>query len=396
MKLPNDSIGISDLRDWAECPRRMSFQMQRHELGEDPPEAAVNPNVRYGKAIHDAIEYVEKTDCSNEEAIQYLLSNGHRWLDIETIEEIKEDLDEYRKREPLGVRTVLVETEIRVPLMIHDGTQVYYRAKIDRLYESLSEPGRFFLRDYKSSRWPKTQAEVDNDVQMSSYDWAVREYLPEVEDLEITYDQLKFGEITTRRNDDDRRRIEEYLRMAAIAVLEDDEFGPDGLLVPSFNNWCPYCPIMESCAVVPQLTRYAQAEIGKIATTEKRGRSTVVELDGDLFDVYVSQLEDVSTAKGVLERFEKTVKARLKEMPLSERESYGYALRTRNVDVFSPDAMRAAHRLLGDDEFYRIVSMSKEAVTRAVGADQDKLNLILGMADRRPGSRFVQKKRTKK
>lgn len=403
MKLPKNSIGVSDLKDWQECPRRMSFQMQRHEAGEDPPEAAVNPNVRYGKAIHDAIEHVEKTDCTNEEAVQYLMSNGHRWLDPEVIQEIKEDLDIYREREPLGVRTVMAEGEIRVPLLVHpvdDGTgnkvptQIYYRAKIDRLYESLARPGVFYMRDYKSSRWPRTKKEIDEDKQMSSYDWSVREFFPEIEELWITYDQLKYGEIETSRNDNDRQWIVEWLRMAVIAVLDDEEYGPDGLLVPEFNNWCPYCPIAMSCAVVPKLTRYAQAEIAKLAPSEKSGRSTIVQLDEDLFDVYVDQLEDVSTAKAVLERFEKAIKARLMELPLHEREAYGYTLRSRNVDVFSNEALAAAHRLLGD-KFYEVATVSKTALERATGSDRDKLNLIVGMADRRPGSRFVARKSKK-
>jgi hypothetical protein len=51
-------------------------------------------------------------------------------------------------------------------------------------------------------------------------------------------------------------------------------------------------------------------------------------------------------------------------------------------------ALRAAHRLLGDG-FYDVVSMSKEALTRATGSDEAKLKLIVGMADRRPGNPFV-------
>lgn len=395
MELPDDSIGISDLKDWQECPRRMSFKVQRFTEEGAPPEAEGNPTTRYGTAIHDAIEFVERTDCTNDDAVQHLLSNGHRWIDPEVAADIRADLDVYRERDPLGVRTVMVEGDIRVPIQgirTSDGREVYYRAKIDRLYEYLDRPGHFLLRDYKSSRWPKTKAEVDDDKQMTAYDWALHEFMPEIEHLDIEYDQLNFGVIPTSRTDDERLNFEVWLRQAVVAVLDDDEVGPDGLLVPSFNQWCPYCPIKMSCAVVPRLTQYAQAEIAKLAPSRKEGRKSVVDLDPDLFDVYVAALDEVATARGVLESFEKAVKARLKDMPLDERAKYGYALQTRTLDVFSPEALGAIHRLLGDAEFYRLVSLSKEAVTRAVGSDETKLKLIVGMADKRSGSPFVKKK----
>lgn len=394
MKLPKDSIGVSDIQDWAECPRRMSFQMQRHELGKDPPEAAVNPNVRYGSALHDAVEVIENADVSDDQAIQHLMSNGHRWLTPDVIEELKADLRVYREREPLGVRTVMNETEIRVPLMKHNGVQIFYRARIDRLYESLTTPGLFFHRDYKGSNWPKSQAEVDEDKQMSAYNWSLHEYLPEIETLVQIYDQLHFGEIETSRTEAQRQATFEWLKMAAVAILEDEEYGPDGLLVPEFNRWCAYCPIMESCAVVPELTNYALAEIAKLAPERKVGRKTTIDLDDSLFDVYVEQLRKASAARGVLDKFEKAVKERLRELPLHEREQYGYTLRTRSLDVFSAEALRAAHNVLGDDEFYRLVTLSKQAVTAAVGEDKAKLDLILGMADRVPSRPFVVEKRT--
>lgn len=391
MDLPNDSIGVSDLIDWQECARRMSYKMKRWG-GKEPPEAAVNPTKLYGAAIHDAIDHMEKTACTPEEAVQHIMSNGHRWIDPEVISELIADLETHLGRDdPLDWQLVMNETEIRVPLMIHKGKQIYYRAKVDRLYRHRTIPGLYWLRDTKSTRWERNQKDVDEDKQMSAYDWSLRDYMPEIEQLRITYDQLRFGEVHSSRTDDDRRKIVRWLKMSATAVLDDEDYGPDDLLVPEFNNWCPYCPIMLGCPVVPNLTNYARAEIARIAPDVKEGRTVRADLDPDLFDVYVEQLPSVITAKGVLERFEKAVKARLMELPSAEREAYGFATTARNRDVFSAEALRAAHRLLGDS-FYEVVSMSKEAVARAAGSDKDKLNLIIGMADRRPGNSFVVRK----
>jgi hypothetical protein len=291
MELPNDSIGVSDLKGWQECPRRMSYQMKRWTEEGEPPESHANPHTRYGTAVHDGIQFMEETDAAPEEVVQFLMSNGHRWIDPQVSDELIADLEEHRNRdEPLEWRLLWNEREIRVPLVVHEGVRIFYRARIDRLYQHREWPGRYRLRDTKTSRWMRTKDDVDRDEQMSAYDWAVREYLPEVEELEIVYDQLRFGEVTSRRSDDDRRKIKRWLQMGAIAVLDDDEYGPDGLLVPEFNQFCAYCPILTGCSVVPMLTNYAQAEIARLAPEVKDGRTLRPQLDPDVFDVYVDQL----------------------------------------------------------------------------------------------------------
>src|SRR3954452_3962161 len=75
MELPNDSIGVSDLKGWQECPRRMSYEMKRH-TGVELPEARANPHTRYGTAVHDGIQHMEDTQAAPEEVVQFLISDG--------------------------------------------------------------------------------------------------------------------------------------------------------------------------------------------------------------------------------------------------------------------------------------------------------------------------------
>lgn len=380
MRLPNDEIGISDILSWQDCARRMSFQMARHVKGQEPPESHLTVTTRYGTAFHDGVEYIEREDASDEQAIQRLVSNGHRWLTPEDIEHLKRDFGVYRTREPLGVRTVWNEQEIRVPLFVHEGRQIYFRARIDRLYESLSTPGLFFHRDYKSSAWPKTQDEVDADPQMESYAWVIREYLPEVDRLVQTYDQLQYGELDIKEKTEEallRRR--DWLVLAVTAIIEDEDTGPDGLLVPTFNKWCPWCPIMESCAVVPVLTDYAHAEI------------EAADPESSRFDYYVGQLEKVSAARKVLERFERSVKSRLQSLPPHRRTEMGYEVRSKTLDHFPAEALKAVHGMLGDAAFYEAVSLTKAAIERS-GLSETQKKLVVGMADKRSGTPFIQRR----
>lgn len=394
MDLPDDSIGISDIIGWQECARKMTFQSKRWTEEGEPPEAAENPTALYGSAFHDGVEFIEANGASDEEAIQHLMANGHRWLDPAAIKHLRTDFETYRTREPVGVRTVLNEGELRMPLLVHKGRQIYFRGRIDRLYQSTSDPGLWFHRDYKSSAWPKLPSEVHEDKQMWAYNALIHWHFPEIEHLQQTYDQLQFGELDTSKTEEQREEIVEWLRFAVVAILEDDEVGPDGLGVPTWNQWCKWCPIMESCPVIPMLTEYAVAEIASIAPTTKDGRKIETHLDPDLFALYVDEMKKADMAAGVLERFVKTVKSQLLSLPPQEREAFGFDVRTKMIDSFPPAAMRAMHNLLGDD-FYDIVSVTKTAIEGKV-SDETKRDLIVGMADKRRGAPYVQKKAPKR
>jgi hypothetical protein len=123
---------------------------------------------------------------------------------------------------------------------------------------------------------------------------------------------------------------------------------------------------MESCPVVPQLTEFALAEIAALAPAEKQGRKTVLNLDPDLFDVYVEQLDDVELARKVLKRFDESVRDAIRTCPRAGAHGLGYELRPRAPRPLAPEALRAAHEVLGDD-FYELIGLTKTAVERLGG-----------------------------
>lgn len=357
MQLPNDSIGISDILAWMDCPRRMSFSMKRWTEAGEPPEAATNPSTAYGSCFHDMVEAIEKHGLSDEQAIQVAFDK-HGWALLpEDMARLEKDLEVYRTRDVVGVETVLNEGEIRVPLMERDGRLIFFRAKIDRLYRFRANPSIWLHKDYKSSAWRKTSKEVHEDPQMWSYNWALHQYFPEIGRLLQQYDQLNYGIEPTEKSDQKRDEIAKWLRRQVTAILNDEDFDPrDGLLKPKFNEWCPWCPIMEDCKVIPQLTDYAQRRIALLSphavSVAKLG------LDATGIETYVKQLDSVGTAKKVLDVYEKSVKKLLRNLPDSERKLLGWKVSPRSTDVWDEEAMRQVHELLGDD-FYRLVSFSK-------------------------------------
>lgn len=384
MELPNDSIGVSDITSWRECPRRMSYSMKRWTEDGDPPEARNESNA-YGSAIHEVFRLVEVEGLTDDEAVQRAFDQYGGYLWPHDVVRMKKDLKTYHERDPLGVRLIGAEIEARVPLIEVGGKMIYFRGQIDRLYQSLDDPGVFIHRDYKSSKWPKTSAEVNEDIQMWAYNWLIHEFWPECEDLRQVYDQLEAGEITTRKSKGQREQIKEWLQRQVVAILNDDpaDGQGDGLLKPKMSQWCPWCPLMESCKVVPQLSKFAA---DRVAALSGNG-----DLDKDRIEEYVAGLDDATTARKMLERYEKSVKALVKELPDDERKELGFSTYQRRNVVWGSDAMEQIHEMLGD-EFFSLASLSKGRIEEYLAGDP-RLDKILDLGRKEPGPVILSRKK---
>jgi hypothetical protein len=382
VKLPGNAIGPTDIQQYRDCPRRFEFGMQRHTDAGEHPEAQ-SSSTAYGSAVHEAIAFAEAEAALDDPAIQRAFDLYAKWLEPEDLERLRRDLATYRERDYAGVRTVAVEEELRVPLFEHDGETIYLRTRIDRLYQRLDNPGVFIHVDYKSSRWPRSQQEVHEDRQLWLTNYIVHEVWPECETLRQVYDQLNFGQLRTDKNQAQRSLIREWAIRQITAILHDET------LDAKKNDWCAWCPIFGDCPVVRRLTHYAAAEIAVLAPERKVGRRTVVDLDPALYSTYVEQLENVGQARKILERYEESVRATLREMPTSRREELGYTLQGRTRTSWPPEAMRAAHEVLGD-EFYELASLTKTELERR---DTPETALVLEMAVRGDGSPVVAKRK---
>jgi PD-(D/E)XK nuclease superfamily len=383
MKLPDNAVGPTDIQQYRDCPRRFEFGMRRHTDAGEHPEAQ-GPSTAYGSAVHEAIAFAEAEAATDDQAVQRAFDLYAKWLDPEDLERLRRDLDTYRARDYIGVRTVAVEQELRAPLFEHDGQTIYLRTRIDRLYQRLDNQSVFIHVDYKSSRWPKSAQEVHEDRQLWLTNLIVHEVYPECVTLRQVYDQLNFGQLRTDKNDAQRALIREWATKQIIAILHDNE------LEAKKNEWCPWCPILESCSVVRALTHYAAAEIAVLAPEHKEGRRTVVDLDPALYDEYVDQLENVGLARKILDRYDESVRGVLRKMPAHQRERYGYDVSNRSRTSWPPEAMRAAHEVLGD-EFYELASLSKAALERR---GSPAASVVLDMAVREDGAPVVSKRKT--
>lgn len=399
MELPGDSIGISDLLAFRDCPRRMSYGMRRHTgLGmqsDDRTPEAQSYATHYGSAIHLAIEESEN-GSQPEDAIQVAWNEYGSLLEPGDVQLLRDDLEVYESRDVPNVKAIAVEDDFRVPLMTYKGRQIYFRFRLDRLYERLDAPGTFIHVDYKSSKWAKSDSEVKNDLQMWAYNWGIHEYWPECENLLQLYDQLRYGQVPTRKSRKARGEMHDWLVKQATTVLDESDVRDDGLLKPQKNQWCAWCPVMESCPIISELSDFALAEIGALAPRRPKllkdgtpgKRMEDVPLDPDKIDVYVEQLGPAKDAMRILDRYTTSVNDLLKRLSDEQRTTLGFDLREKNLSTFPDAAVRSLHEALGD-RFYDVVKLTKTGLESELADDPELLEWALGLATKQKGAPSV-------
>lgn len=383
MKLPNNEIGVSDIKQFRDCPRRFLFGMRRHTEGAEPPEDQ-HPATVYGTVIHEAFTLIEEEGLTDDEAIQRSFDFFAPFLDPEDLDKIKADFETYHERaEPLGYRTVANETEARVPLFEHpEHGMIYFRAKLDRLYQRRDSEEVFLHRDFKSSKWQKSEEDVHNDLQMWAYNWLIHEQWPECEHLTQVYDQLRYGEESTRKSAEQRDQMKEWLIRQVTAILNAPE-EPE----PKLNEWCPWCPIKESCSVVHRLGEYQTARLAALLPEGEKP-------DLDRMEEYVERLPEMETAVKTLEAYIKSVKGTLKELPGERREALGYYLSPRNSTVFDPEALKTAKEIMGE-EFWKRAKLSQKGVKDALpGEDfESEREAVMDLARQVAGTPVLKRRR---
>jgi hypothetical protein len=266
-----------------------------------------------------------------------------------------------------------------MPLLKIDGVTIYYRARIDVLYQHLHNPGIFLSRDYKSSRWPRSRDEIDGDRQQWSYNAVIHYNFPECTDLTQIYDQLRFGEEPIRKSAKQRSQIYRWLQQQVKAILADDVFEPKR------NDKCHWCPLMMDCPVTHRSAAWWKSWLAANAPEKKDGRKLIVQLDVDHtgLEFYAEKLPEAKLVTKMLERYVTTVEDALKGLPQDRREELGYGLsKPKNTDRFDAAALRVIADMKGDD-FFHLASLSKKAVNDFYGEGTPEAEEVIALATKK-------------
>lgn len=396
MKLPENSIGISDVLAYRECPRRMSYGMRRHtapgqQSDRAMPEALLYGAAHarlYGSAIHRVIELSEDGE-PDQRALQLAWNEYGNHLDPSDLVLLGEDLETYHLRDFPGTETIAAEEDYRIPLFSHDGEMIFFRFKVDRLYRRLDAPETFIHVDYKSSKWPKSQQEVHEDLQLWVYNWGLHERFPEIENLLQFHDQLSYGQLPTRKGEAQRDQIRTWLEAEVRKILAADEVQDDGLLPHQFNEWCPWCPIIADCPVIDDLLDFSRTRIASLMTPKKRGETQELLAPGN-WSAYTELYDEAKLGAKTLDAFSAIMSDTIRALPEQERIDAGYDLRSRTNSSWDPEAMRRIHERLGD-RFFDASKLGKGALEDTLGDEPDLLGWALEQANKAKSTPSVVK-----
>jgi hypothetical protein len=389
-------IGISDILAWRDCATRAKFGRRRLE-GREAPESW-SPANAYGSAIHDCIAALDDGQTPEEAALA-AMGRFKAWLEPADLSLLHDDLEKYQAREALGVRTLLNEGEVSILLFVHPTAgAVWLRGRIDRLYQDLNDPAVLTHLDWKSGKWPKSYEEVAEDLQLWTYNLLIVEWMadlyPEVENVRLMQimDQLRYGQVPTQKSEAQRAEIRRWLVTAITAMIADEEESP------TFNQWCPWCPLKMDCPVVQfELTEWATTRIETLMPREEKRnkdgalskRQGPVVLDTDRIDEFVELLPDVHRAAQVLGTFEEEVRSVLKQMPETELARLGKRKVERSRRVFTTEAKRQIIELVGLPTALMLFDVSISGVERFYGEHSREAESIVELAETQAGATAI-------
>lgn len=370
-----NALGISDILAYRDCPARFAYGMRRHlelpphlqiEPGErdEPPESTNWTNV-YGSAIHEAIAEVER-GATHAQAIDTALQRYGVWLTPDDITLLRDDLEVYEQRKPPrdDVELVAAERDMRVPLFVtDDGVQMFFRFKLDVLHRLKAHPDVFLSRDYKSSAHRKSEQEVHADLQQWSYSFGIHELYPECRQLFQTFDQLKFGEIRTSKNAEQREHMRQWLIDMVKVILADERYKPKR------NEWCRWCPMVVTCRETKRATEFERGRLALVAPLVKEGRKIKVAFwdeGAHLEELIRDDLPRMMEVRKHIAKVEEMLKGVIEEMGLEERERLGWLVRERTNRRITTEGLRELHEMLGDS-FYELVNLPMSRLEDFVG-----------------------------
>lgn len=348
MKLPENSLGISDAIQFHECPKLFLRNMSRHTRSEGALDETMigghSEILAYGSCVHDAALIIaENPEIYLDDAVDQAWKKWAAWLSPERHAELREDAAVVQQRSIEAMENlelVCAEQELKVPIFVgrgeeggldeEEGIWYYYRFRIDALYRRKDDPTHYVIRDFKTTRRQKFQSDIDEDMQFTAYDYGVREaFGKNVNQVTIWYDQLKHGEIFSSRTERDRIKFQEYIESTIKAVLDT----PVEVVAETYhlNEWCSWCPLLDSCGVIDHVIGISKIDLMKNADLDG--------FDPEMVENMVGQYETVRQAQKALKEYADRVSDFLKNNPGTYAGKKYYTSNVRQIkwkarDVF--------------------------------------------------------------
>lgn len=258
----------SALETYLQCPQKYKFQ----EI--DKIKAPKSKEAVFGTLVHDALKYMFSRDPLFPTAEQILahFREGMEQSKASFMEEEKnlyltsgQDILKrfYMKNPPWNFTVVDLESFFEVPLADEKtGATHVLAGKIDRIDKT--EDGSYEIIDYKTSRKLPSQADVDNNLQLSLYHMGLLRRWPHLDpqNIRLSLYFLKAQEkLATSRTKEDLTATRAKT-IATIREIEEKKQGGEKSFLPHPSVLCGWCAYKKICPAWKHL--YQTQSFGEI------------------------------------------------------------------------------------------------------------------------------------
>jgi CRISPR/Cas system-associated exonuclease Cas4 (RecB family) len=336
------------------CPRRQYLSALHKDEARVPSSFLIA-----GTAAHEALRRYH-TDKEDSRPLIELFKDEVKkegLIPFETFKSACEYLSEYEFNNPRDANIVFVEKEFIINI---GGYPV--KGFIDRV-DYLGD-GHYEIIDYKTGWVAKSQAELDDDIQLMTYDIALRTMaesgevlLPApIEEVTVSLYYLKHDKMSTSFTDEQRATYTEFVTLVGDALKEvNDE------PTPRLNNFCRYCEFAGDCVLYNS----------DFATAFK------LSIDVPL-DELAAQMDALKKMQKVIyqrmDKVEDLLKGYMEPEGVDSLDTENYHI-TVNTKMYKRYDMDKLRELL-PDKFYKYVSVKASSLDKADEGDKAIINAI--------------------
>lgn len=265
----------SALETYLQCPQKYKFQ----EI--DKIKAPKSKEAVFGTLVHDALKYMFSRDPlfptaenvlahfrEGMEQSKTTFADEERNLYLASGQDILKRF--YAKNPPWNFTVVDLESFFEVPLADEKtGATHVLAGKIDRIDKT--EDGSYEIIDYKTSRRLPSQADVDNNLQLSLYHMGILRRWPHLDpqNIRLSLYFLKAQEKLATSRTKEALAETRAKTIATIREIETKKREGDKAFPPhpsALCNWCAYkkiCPAWKHLYAVPssQIPAFGNEEI---------------------------------------------------------------------------------------------------------------------------------------
>jgi hypothetical protein len=240
-----DYLSVSKMDLYQQCPAKFkrTHLMASGSVDEDMDDGG-NIFTWFGSILHEVCEYAENAYQTTGITVNPLMLFDEAWrkrqlTDFAMYKEAKDLITDYFNRNPVHIKKYKilgVEVEWKGQL----GDVPVFGCKMDKVGEINPETG--VIVDYKTNRQPYTQFELEDSLQLHTYELIARILYPQYKKWVTGYELFRFGwQQCPERTQDELDSTRQFINNINYQITHDTRFEE------RLNNFCGYCDYKFEC-----------------------------------------------------------------------------------------------------------------------------------------------------